>query len=674
MRWIGLLAVLGAVVIGVFIFTRGDSDQTSAASVSSTTTAPAGTTEPAPSVTTSEDVSDVAGTYSPRFEEATCQFDEPLGREPECGYLVVPQNRGEPDGRQVRMHVAVFPGESDSPAADPVLYLEGGPGGEALEVLELVFEDRFAPFVEDRDVIIFDQRGTGFSEPSLACGAYRELSFELLDDLLTPAEGLEREYDVLADCRQSFVDDGVDLSQYNSATIAADIEDLRIALGIDEWNLYGISYGTRLALTVMRDHPDGLRSVILDSVYPPEVDGIANIPANADRAFDAFFAGCEADPGCAEAFPNLESRFRDLVGAADATPVAIEVIDFFSGETYDAVLDGGDLVGVIFQSLYSETIIPTIPELIADIEAGDTRDLANIVSLFIANGEFFSVGMHASVQCHEEIPFSDQVATARAAEEYPIMGRVVEGSVTQSPDAQAFCALWDAGTAAPVEAEPVTSDVPTLVMAGDYDPITPPADGQAVAERLERATYVEFPGLGHAVSTAGECPTSIATSFFTDPDTAPDTSCASEMAGPDFGLPGDVVELGALVPFEDGLVAGVAPEAWESLGPGTFARQASGLDQTALIQQAVPGGSSDLVLGLLASQLGLDDPVAFEELEAGDRLWTRYEGELQGFVADIALTDADGLTYLVVLISDADERAQLVEQVLLPVLAEIGPS
>lgn len=672
-----IIAAVFLVVIALaalVMIRRGDAEDSAPVAGTATEPASTATTAAASTVVTDPIPSGEDAGYQPRFEPARCAFTEPPGHSPDCGYLIVPQDRANPDGPEVRLHVAVFPSVTESPAPDPVVYLEGGPGGEPLETLSLVFEDRFAPFLDDRDLVVFDQRGTGYSEPSLACAPYRDLTFDLLDEALPPEESLAREYEVLSQCRDQFLADGVDLSHYNSAASAADLADLRVALGFDEWNLYGISYGTRLALTALRDHPDGIRSVILDSTYPPEIDGVANIPANADRAFDTFFAGCASDAECSAAYPDLSNRFFQLLDATDRQPITVEVFDVFTGDRYQAVLTGADLLGVVFQSLYDDTLIPTIPQLITQIEQEDYRDLANLVSVFIANGEFVSVGMHASVQCHEEIPFSDPAAAVAAAEAYPYMGRIIEGSITQSPMAGDFCDMWGTRPAAPIENEPVVSDVPTLVLAGEYDPITPPADGEAVAARLTEATFIEFPGLGHAVSAAGDCPLSITLAFLDAPRDSLDTGCITAMMGPDFHVPGEVVEVGALVPFEDATagVSGVVPDGWQSLGFGAFFRQNSGLDQTALIQQAVPGSSAALVLNLIAGQFGIeDDPAPIGELQSGGRAWTRYEGEIQGFVADIALAESDGRTYLVVLISDPEERADLVDGVLVPAMEAI---
>ena len=146
------------------------------------------------------------------------------------------------------LHVAIFSSDDPSPEPDPVIYLEGGPGGDALETVPFSFEDRFGPYLADRDVVMFDQRGTGYLEPSLACPEARQLDFELLDDVLAPEEYVARQIEAVEACRDRLQGEGIDLSLFDSASSSADVADLGRALDYDRWNLYGISYGTRLAL------------------------------------------------------------------------------------------------------------------------------------------------------------------------------------------------------------------------------------------------------------------------------------------------------------------------------------------------------------------------------------------------------------------------------------------
>jgi Predicted hydrolases or acyltransferases (alpha/beta hydrolase superfamily) len=284
-------------------------------------------------------------TTLPEFEWAECLFEIPEGRNVECGYLTVPEDRSQSDGSTIRLYVAIFRSPNENPAPDPVIYLAGGPGGNALEGIAYSFNDNFAPFLADRDVIVFDQRGTGYSEPSLAAPELINLTYETLDQDLTPKEYNELSLEALSDCHDRLVAEGINLGAYNSAENAADLNDLRIALGYEEWNLFGVSYGTRLALTAMRDYPEGIRSVILDSSCPLEVDLYYEGPTNANRAFRVFFDECASDLACSEAYPDLESVFYGVVDQLNSSPVIFPVTHPLSGETYDMLVDGDGLIG-----------------------------------------------------------------------------------------------------------------------------------------------------------------------------------------------------------------------------------------------------------------------------------------------------------------------------------------
>ena len=166
------------------------------------------------------------------------------GQNIDCGYLFVPETRDDSSSPSIQLAYAVLYAPTESPQPDPVIYLAGGPGGSAVKELDGWLD---APYLQDRDLVLLDQRGTGYSLPTLNC-----------------PEMEQAVQDATQACRDRLVEEGVDLQAYSSVENAADVADLRVALGYDEWNLYGISYGTRLALTVMRDHPEGVRSVVLE--------------------------------------------------------------------------------------------------------------------------------------------------------------------------------------------------------------------------------------------------------------------------------------------------------------------------------------------------------------------------------------------------------------------------
>lgn len=297
------------------------------------------------------------------FSEDDCLFDVPSGQEITCGYLTVPENRQTNSGATIELPVVIFHSFSNSPAPDPIIYLEGGPGGSAVAAADLWFN---SPLRNDRDVIIFDQRGTGFAEPSLNC------------DELDDEEGI----DAVADCQDRLLSQGIDLTAYNSRENAADVNDLRLALGYDQVNLYGVSYGTRLGLTVMRDFPEGLRSVVLDSVYPPNIDTNYNVAIDTYNLMSLMFADCESDSVCSREFPDLENRFYDALDSLDSNPALVQ--DPENGEEFE--LYSGDVLNILFGQLQSTNLISAIPASLDALANGDYDTYYDLASFGADDG------------------------------------------------------------------------------------------------------------------------------------------------------------------------------------------------------------------------------------------------------------------------------------------------
>ena len=227
-----------------------------------------------------------------------------------------------------------------------MVYLEGGPGGDALANIDSSFDSLWGTIVDHHDLVILGQRGTGSAEPSLQCDQAVELSLDLLDDIVTPSEETDAYEAAYRSCTADFRAGGADLAAYNSVQNATDVEALRLALGFDPWNVVGISYGTRLGQTLMRLYPDGIRSVVLDSVLPTQREAGVDIPTVAQRAYGVLFQECAASATCSGAFPDLEDRFFALVDRLDAQPISFSVSDSISGAQYPAQMDGGDLIDV----------------------------------------------------------------------------------------------------------------------------------------------------------------------------------------------------------------------------------------------------------------------------------------------------------------------------------------
>jgi pimeloyl-ACP methyl ester carboxylesterase len=421
----------------------------------------------------------------------------------------------------------------------------------------------------------------------------------------------------------------------------------------------------------MRDYPEGIRSVILDSTYPLQVSLYAGAPANLDRALNVFFADCAVDPACSEAYPQLETVFYELVDQLNDSPVTFSVTQPLSGETYDVLLNGDGLIGFLFQSLYATEVIPLLPKIIFDARDGNYDTLALLIGSFLINIEFVSMGMQYSVQCGEEVYFSSPGEFAAAAEAYPETQNLFDSSPNLGEPIFTICEIWGAKEADPIENEPVNSDIPTLVLAGEYDPITSPSWGELAAETLDNSFYCEFPGVGHGASISGEeCPLSIALAFLDDPTTEPDGSCIAEMSGPDFFVPETEI---TLVPFTNEIfgISGVVPESWVELPPGTYARSALGL--VAIIQMAAPIGGDGL-LQALTMNFGLDEvPESVGSREANDLNWSLYEAEALGLLFDLAIAESNGTSYLILLQSTASERDFYYAEVYLPAVDALTP-
>lgn len=348
-----------------------------------------------------------------------CDFEVPPVATIDCGTLDVPADRTNPDVGTVRLAFGVIRTESDDPDDVPSVYLCGGPGEDALSSIPLIYGPIYEPLALSRDLVVVDQRGTGLSEPSLACAEYSAW-VRVLDGGAAPPEIVERSgIEALDECRERLLSEGIDLSTYNSATSASDLDDLRRALGHDQWNLYGISYGTRLALTSMRDHPDGIRSVVLDATYPIEVNLYEDVSANAERAMAAFFESCDDDTACRQRFGDLEQRFFDLVDELESRPVSITVLEPITGERRQSELDGDGLVGFLFRTLYSTSLVEFVPAIIDAASAGEFGLVGYLMGAYTEQADVISLGMQLAMQCQEEVSFTDRASMSRNAATRP---------------------------------------------------------------------------------------------------------------------------------------------------------------------------------------------------------------------------------------------------------------
>lgn len=460
--------------------------------------------------------------FQARFEPAECRFKLPAGERVECGDLVVPEDRDSRTPAEIRLHVARVRSHSAAPLPDPIVVLQGGPGGHTQMFLESGSFQSFRGLLAERDLIFYDQRGVGQSQPALDCPG--------LGDVLRQTSNLswrqqqEAGSAAMATCADQLRSAGHDLSAYNSLASAADLEDLRRALGYESWNLLAVSYGARLALTTMREYPQGIRSVVLDSVIPLQVDPYSEVVLGLQRSLDLLFQRCQLDPNCAKAYPDLAARYWRLVDQLDAEPLQTRMIDPSSGQFIDVAVDGRRLLGLTRSALYQVATIRELPRLIAELERGQLgSSLRRMLMFELASDLYLSQGMGSAVRCREGVyggtggsePAGVQKLTGVLADYHQILAQ--QGA--------AICAALDVGAAPAIENQPVTSDLPTLLLAGAFDPATPAPWAHLAVETLPAGQTVEFAGAGHALFLDLACARDIVQAFFGDPAGAVDTAC-----------------------------------------------------------------------------------------------------------------------------------------------------
>ncbi|WP_187432505.1 alpha/beta fold hydrolase [Agromyces mariniharenae] len=480
--------------------------------------------------------------YEASYEESPCpdpnlegapQLD--LGPEYTCGYLTVPETRGDPDGRTVRIAVATVRAVSATPAADPIVYLDGGPGGTGLISAPAAVA---AGMNAEHDVVFVDQRGTYHSEPYISCpeqdAFYAEAVGLAYND---PATG-EKSDAATAACRERLVDDGVALDSYNTAENAADIADLRVAMGIEEWNIYGVSYGTDLALTVLRDHPEGVRSVVLDSVVPPNVRWTADFWPTSAAAFDEMYAACAAQEACAAAYPDLEAEFTEAVNRLDAEPLTVPVTTA-AGDTVSVVVDGYKLANVVVLRLATGPAYSAVlPQMIHEIAAGDGTGIASSVIQYLPPAGVVGLGLQWGVFCSEDLPRTSlEEVVALGSEALPGFPESVLSLLPQVPRFFADCEIWDVPPADERAHAEAVSDVPALFLGGTFDAVTSPSWQDAATPTLSASQVVNFPGLGHQVILQDPCPVEVINSFLADPAAPVDEDCIAQVTPPVFTTP-----------------------------------------------------------------------------------------------------------------------------------------
>lgn len=473
----------------------------------SATTAPSSTAAPTTPPPTTPPVAPAALTETP------CPGDYP-GRA-RCSTLVVAADHADPSAGTISLPVTVFPATGSAPVADPIVVPAGGPGFPGAND----FSWNQSRWNEQHDIVVYDQRGTGGAVPNLECpdvDALFVMTLQSAAPYLDERDAFTAAQDA---CLAGFTAAGIDLGDYDSEASAADLEAMRVALGYGPWNIIGISYGGRLALTAMRSHPQGIRSVILDSVYDVTYGGPAATVQAVERAFTRLAEGCAADAACASRYGDLAALIEQVRQQYNTAPAVVSVDLDGDGEgPREFVITGDDLMAGLFNRLYDDSLIPLLPQVVTSLANGETGVLSVLIQDGVRIATGFADAMEFVVDCADNAGLGAQAADAAVFEDPGRLGLVVAQGGLCPAD-------WPAAPG-PFNA-PVESDIPALVLAGSYDPITPPDGTRAVAERLPNSTFVLVEPGGHAVIDFSECMRDIGLAFLTDPTATLDASCAA---------------------------------------------------------------------------------------------------------------------------------------------------
>lgn len=467
---------------------------------------------------------------SPRFEESDCWFE--TAADVICGYLVVSETRGAWHSAELRLPVVrIEPQAADAPA-DPILFINGGPGGsaglDAESISGWIYEIETTPWMRKREMILMDLRGIGLATPSMNCPEMDALDFSTAYETDGDSEAAWNAVDAASSaCRDRLLAEGRDFATYNSVTAARDIADLQQALKIEALNIYAASYGTRVALVLMRDHPAGLRSAVLESLVPTDADLLLQQQGGLPRVVEQVAARCNADQACAGRYPDLAGRFAERLQTLDAHPLEIEIIDPVEHKPTTIAVTGTVLQDLLLHALYGSDMLRFMPTFLNRLIVADAAELREWVQADSSSwyaADSIADGAGYGFTCAEQVPFSDWDQVQAEAARYPAYnGDSVIGSLDFS-----ICDTWPIAAADQRERQPVASAVPTLLLSGELDPITPPSFAARAAAHLTAAFDVVLPNAGHAPLGHSPCANEIAEAFLDRPTSRPEAECLAD--------------------------------------------------------------------------------------------------------------------------------------------------
>ncbi|MDP5208895.1 alpha/beta fold hydrolase [Microbulbifer sp. 2205BS26-8] len=442
----------------------------------------------------------------------------------QCFMVEVPEDYTHPSKRKIHFPAVRFHAKKPNPNKAPLLHLgAGGPGAsmglEPENASDWLWLNYAAMSVEDgRDLIVIDPRGTGMAQPRLTCREFIEDARTAFQRNLSPEEEA-RVFTFSMERCYSRLSKGSDMAQYNSATIARDVEALRKLLGIDSFALYGVSYAARYALTYARDYPQSVRALVLNSAVFPNIVYAQQLAQDSLAAYERGLKHCVEHKTCNSRYPNLRRRLENLVQTLDETPRTISIKHRYSDQRYPFVLTGQRLLRVLFQALYNEHFYSELPKLIAGLENPDDKELKPAQK---AIGDFMDIvldpyfGDAAGVShfCYEEAPFVDFEQARANAAKTGILGGAARSDLSLL---QLQCRIWAIPSAPLMESQAIATPAPVMVLHGGLDPVLSPEDVNTARKALPNHQWLLFPQLAHDIISASNCAEQAAARFLNNP-------------------------------------------------------------------------------------------------------------------------------------------------------------
>lgn len=428
---------------------------------------------------------------APGMKFTPCQIGAPGSAQhmqASCTQLTVPEDRARPQGKKIHLHIAVLKARSGSPAPDPLFFIAGGPGQAATQAY-LEEAPAFERIRQNRDIVLVDQRGTGQSNPLNCPSTPSNISNP------SPAE-------IARQARACLKQLPGDPRFYTTSVAVKDLDAVRQALGYRSINLYGISYGTRVTLEYLREFPQRVRSVVLDGVVPADWNVGSQVSLDAQHALNLIFARCARTPACHQAFPHLPAVFRSLQHTIERHPQTVHLRDPLSGVPVTRILNWETVAGAVRIMSYASETAALLPLLIQ--QAGVRHDyaplMANAMLLNEQINSGIAIGMNAAVLCTEDVPFYHNTAVAEKNMADTYVGATPVQALIET------CKYWPRGVMPADFKTPVTSNKPVLLLSGQDDPITPPANAAHAARSLSNSLSIVVPGQGHGNAFRGCLP------------------------------------------------------------------------------------------------------------------------------------------------------------------------